>query len=424
MINNYETGLRTQDVHQALRNVDPHSPALVPLTKTRLVGSAADVASLIRGRELIQDVFALQVIAARELDVAPSSFERVLEVLETCGLIDVMRNSRGEAVGIIEQVPSYRALYEKLGSVWRESRPRQLEEEILAVVRRLARGPMALESLAAEVGVDSSPDEIVALGRETSILKVATTLDGDILYSPYSAFENPAAVRRLLHEHGSSQMQAELEALHRHQGLAITAGTYPMLADAVARGLISAPSVALPDGKETPFAVLPYSLDRELLVGRKPVLDKALAIVACLRCAQKFGGFTNLADELAVISAFLDPDKGELTPHGSHERQYALLRNLGIIRFGCDPHPGRKWVQPVFVDTADNREAMEIARELIDVGETMAGRTPPLETRRLLDVNASYMRPIQTVARTRAKPDLSPAHYRDFWSALMEGRSE
>ncbi|WP_190100574.1 hypothetical protein [Streptomyces griseoflavus] len=416
---NYEAGLRSQDVHQGLRNMDPHSPALVPLTKTRLVGSAADVASLIRGREVVQDVSALQVIAVRELDVAPSSFEQVLDVLETAGFIDLARNNRGEPVGLTENVPVYRTLYEDLGSAWRESRPRQIEEEMLAVVRRLAKGPIPVESLVSEVGVGSNPDEIVMLGRDSSILRVESTLDGDILYSPFSAFENPSVLNDLLMEHGSTQMQDEFEKLHGHQGLPITAGAYPMLTDAVARGLISAPSVALPDGKEMAFAVLPYTLDRELLTGRKPVLDKALAIVACVRCGQQFGGSTNVASALSIIDTLLDPARGRLSPHSSHERQYALMRNLGVIRFDADPYPGGTWVQPVFVNTRDNREAMGIARELIASGEMMTGRTPSLETRKLLDLDASYLRPIQTVSRTRARPDVSPAQYRGFWDALM-----
>lgn len=416
----YVAGLRSQDVHQGLRNMDPHSPALVPLTKTRLVGSAADVAALIRGRDVIRDVSALQMIAVRELDVAPSSFDQVLEVLENAGFVDISRNARGEPVGLTENVPVYRTLYEDLGSAWRESRPRQIEEELVAVVQRLAAGPVPVESLQAELGLDSKPDDIVVIGRDSSILQVASTIDGDILYSPFTAFENPALLNELLREHGSAQMQAEFEQLHKHQGLAISKTDHPMLTDAVSRGLLSAPSVKLPGNKGLmSFAVLPYTLDRELLTGRKPVLDKALAVVACVRCGQTYGGSTNVSSALAIIATLLDPNRGSLRPHSSHQRQYALMRNMGIIRFGADPDPRGTWVTPTFVDTPDNREAMAIARDLIAVGETMAGRTPPPGTQSLLDLDASYLGPIQTISRTRTRPDVSPNEYRGVWDALM-----
>ena len=51
----------------------------------------------------------------------------------------------------------------------------------------------------------------------------------------------------------------------------------PMLYDAIGRGLILGPAVELPGGAgEQPVATMPYTLDRELLIGEKPVLDKAL----------------------------------------------------------------------------------------------------------------------------------------------------
>ncbi|MEV7068525.1 hypothetical protein AB0N97_37950 [Streptomyces collinus] len=63
-----------------------------------------------------------------------------------------------------------------------------------------------------------------------------------------------------------------------------------------------------PDGTLQPFAALPYVLGRDLLRGRKPVLDKALAVLACLRCGQHFGGYTSLpghalVDELQTLLA-------------------------------------------------------------------------------------------------------------------------
>ena len=50
-----------------------------------------------------------------------------------------------------------------------------------------------------------------------------------------------------------------------------------------------------PGGTLQPFATLPYTLDPGLLRSRKPVLEKALAVLACLRCGQHFGGATSLS---------------------------------------------------------------------------------------------------------------------------------
>jgi hypothetical protein len=55
----FQQGLRCQDVHSGVRNVDPNSPSLAPLNDTRVVGMAATVAGLIRGRDVIDDAQSL-----------------------------------------------------------------------------------------------------------------------------------------------------------------------------------------------------------------------------------------------------------------------------------------------------------------------------------------------------------------------------
>jgi hypothetical protein len=54
-VDSYTEGLRCQDVNAGLRTFDATSAVLTPVKKTRLIGMAADLASLIRDRELISD---------------------------------------------------------------------------------------------------------------------------------------------------------------------------------------------------------------------------------------------------------------------------------------------------------------------------------------------------------------------------------
>lgn len=73
-------GLRCQDVNAGVRNFDATSPILTPVKKTRPVGMAADLAALVRGRELISDMAALESVAAAALDVPSTSFDAVLTI--------------------------------------------------------------------------------------------------------------------------------------------------------------------------------------------------------------------------------------------------------------------------------------------------------------------------------------------------------
>lgn len=413
----YTQGLRCQDVNAGVRNFDATSPILTPVKKTRLVGMAADLAALVRGRELISDMGALESVAAAELDIPSTSFDAVLALLEEARLVDLTRG-KGEITGLTSEVPQYRDLYTTLGEVWRARHPSQLEEEVVAVIDRLARGPVAAESLVPLVGVERSDvDRILELGTEAELIKAVSGVDGTILYSPYTAFENPKLLADLAEKHGSDRLLAEFQAIRERQGLAVTSSEYPMLYDAIGRGLILAPAVELPGGAgEQPFATLPYTLDRGLLIGEKPVLDKALAVIACVRCGEQFGGYTSLSDPVFAISALLA--YGELEPHSSSRRQYRLMRNKGIIAYGPDKQPWGSWVTPTLIDTPDNRRALEIARDLLMLGESMSGRDAQT-ARDLLSTDARYLTPMKTVKSIKPRLIHKESEYARVIAAVM-----
>jgi hypothetical protein len=74
----FKAGLRCGDVHAGLRNVDPNSPGSIPLADTRVIGMAANLASLVRGQDVIEDAEALKTIAAEQLDISPYAFREVV----------------------------------------------------------------------------------------------------------------------------------------------------------------------------------------------------------------------------------------------------------------------------------------------------------------------------------------------------------
>lgn len=73
----FDEGLRCQDVHAGLRNVDPNSGTLEPLMDTQMIGMAASLAALIRGQEVVNDAHVLRAVAAEQLDVNQFAFDPV-----------------------------------------------------------------------------------------------------------------------------------------------------------------------------------------------------------------------------------------------------------------------------------------------------------------------------------------------------------
>src|SRR5207249_1758338 len=139
----------------------------------------------------------------------------------------------------------------------------------------------------------------------------------------------------------------------------------------VNRGLIMAPTVTRPDRSEQTFACLPYSINSEYLTTKKTILDKALAIVACVRCGEHFGGVTAIHSPARILGRLLDPDSGySINPHSSSRRQYQLLFKMQVVDF----EPSGHWVKPRLIPTQDNREAVQLALDLLAFGEQVRDR--------------------------------------------------
>lgn len=178
-----------------------------------------------------------------------------------------------------------------------------------------------------------------------------------------------------------------------------------------------APSVKLPNGQMQAYAAMPYVSDSTLLQSRKPVLDKALAVLACLRAAESHSEHNTLSPAALtrVIDKLLDPNRGFLRPHGSHRRQYELIRNAGLIRFAPDTRPKGTWVVPTFIDSPDNREALQLAKDLIIHGELVEQRVDDSTAQQVLD-GSGFTAPMQTMHRLRKSAGLDPKH----WDSVFE----
>jgi hypothetical protein len=422
----FDEGLRCQDVHSGLRNVDPNSSLLGPLNDTRIVGMAATVAGLIRGRDVVDDARALMVVSAHQLDVDMLAFNEVIGLLEDAGFVGGVQRQGGKIKTFTENVPFYDDLYATLGTAWRSRAPTELEQQLLVVVHGLARTPIPLESLAQTLDLDAADvPQLREVAEGAGLMQTLRTIDGEVAYSPFFGFEHPQLLGELVLKHGSDRLIAEFLAVRAKQGLPIGPTTFPMLTEAVAGGLVMAPTVTLPGGAQQAFAALPYATDSKLLIAQKPVLDKALAVLACLRCAESFGGYNNLSAQglVNVIDKLLDPNRGFLSPHSGHKRQYELMRNAGLILFGPDTMPGGVWVTPTFIDTEDNRAALALARDLLTHGESIGQRVDDSLARDALESGTGYTAPMQTTHRVRKSVQPSAREFEKIFEAAMGMRA-
>lgn len=213
-MNTFDEGLRCQDVHSGLRNLDPNSPVLAPLTETQKIGMAAGLASLIKGQDVVVDAQALRTVAAEQLDVSPYAFNDVVYSLEQAGFVSNIQTSGSRIISFNEEVPYYRGMYEGLGEAWRDNAPSALEQQVVALVDGLASAPLPVEELADRLGLDSSDlPQILEVGRESHLVKIIDLSDGKMAYSPFMGFEKPDAISDLVIQYGGHEIADAFQTL-------------------------------------------------------------------------------------------------------------------------------------------------------------------------------------------------------------------
>jgi hypothetical protein len=416
-IERFKEGLRSQDVHAGLRNVDPNSGLVVQYTETtRLIGMAASLAMTIKGQDVIEDAESLKVIASDQLDIDAFAFKDIIGLLEEIGAIYNVQLDGKKIKKFSEKIPLHKDLYEYLGEAWEDRNPDEVEISMLFTIDELAKRPFKYSEFEKSFGLDPKAQEIVLeLGNKSELIKTIELSDGDkIFYSPYFTFENPQILSELFSNHPEGDIKSEFEKIKNYQGLPVT-DELPVLSDAISRGLLQAPSIEDPSGLERSFAFTPYMVGQDFLIQKKAILEKALAVLACVRCGENFGGFTAISNPEAILEALLDPIRGrKLRPHSSHRRQYRLLHRRGIVRF----IPSGSWVQPQLIDTEDNIAAVKMAIELLKYsGEALDSRGIPPDAPKLLMNQGRYVSPIMNVHRNRNKLLLTDSHWEDLVNA-------
>lgn len=422
-MNEFEAGLRAQDVHAGLRNLDQSSGILVPLADTQRIGMAAGIAALIRGRDVIDDVQSLQVIAAEQLDITPFAFTAVVDTLEQVGFISAVKRTGVRVESFSENVPFYADLYEQLGTHWRASKPTEFEQQVIALVDGLAHAPIPYDEAADRLGLDTSEfADVLELSEQTDLIKTVELGRDKILFSPFFGFENPDLIAQIVQDHGSAEIADAFATLRDQQGLPLSMAS-EVIEDAVARGIIMAPSVELPSGEFEAFATLPYTIDRQVLKGEKPIMEKTLAIIACLRTGQHFGGYSSLPARSLVMAIDKLLRQGYIDPHSSSERQYRLLSRAGVIELGPDNVSWGRWRTPTLIDTPDNRAALMMAKDLLSYGESVASRVGGTEAAgTLLNSDDPYGTPMRTVQRYKKKKHLTDRQWQSAVDKMLGHR--
>jgi hypothetical protein len=322
------------------------------------------VSALIQGRDVISDYSRLEA-AAGEIGIDDTLLERALQNLEEVGYVRLKTMEGGRVIRVQESVPLLSSAYDGLGAIWEKSKPSELEAHSMAVLDDACLTPVETSSIVERHDVSMEElDQLVDVGQAVGYLARVNHKGSrkEILYSPLHFDEHPQQLIELASRHPGHVLASTLETARAHQGVPAERLDERLVHDALALGALDIPAVESLAG-EHKFVFAPV---KGYTPVEKAVLQKARAIIACVRYGEHFGTITRIRDPLAILHALRI--RGRLGAHTEIVYQYRVLRDLGIADIVREKKTGRYEV--VFRPTADNQAALNLAIELVSFGET------------------------------------------------------
>lgn len=414
-----QISLRSYDIALGFRNVDERSGALSDCSGTHITGMAAILAGTVKGRDIVKDGRKFKQLAADVLRISPYAFESVIQELELVGFIRNVRRSDNLVLSFTESIPlAYDDVHERLGESWLSRSHSELEQKFLATVDTLAAGPTLTETLREDLDVDTSTERLLrALGPQAELIRYYRLNDGsELAASPLYAFENPDTLVDLFERHPADSVRREFGRLKQQPGLPILMNhSDPIIEDMIRLGLVPAPTLVGSDNRRRSFVVLPYGVDPVYLKRGKHILDKAITLVACVRCGEVSGGVSRIRFPDALLAKLMDKERGyQLAGHSSTKRQYEPLIAAGMLRVSL----GGTYPSIQLIPTEDNIDAVRLARVLLRrQGEGMPERGNEREAADLLFTGGDYLVPIETIGLARrVESALTQTEVSEFWA--------
>jgi hypothetical protein len=368
---------RLQDINEGLVR---QSGGLVEahFRKSKRFGAAARICNVIRGYDVVKDFNALAA-AAGELGISADTLDAGLRELEEVGYVSIQR-SGGDITKIEERVPLLNDRFEAIGQKWLDSHPSELESAGLTMLDDLLISPHRARELCRRLGIDQQSFGIIRdVGQTGEFLKTyQSPVDGaEIAYSPLYHDENPEKIIQLIDSFPDENVIARLRSVRDYQGKPVDTINDPVLLAAIQTGCVPTPTVISSQGAKK-FMFTPLQGVGTI---EKALLEKARAIVACVRYGQHFAAVTKIGDPLCILDRL--KSRKVIGPHSEIKDQYVLLQKLGIGRIAKSPYHSDRYNFHL-LDTEENLRALDMAVQYLTVHEIVRGDPREDEARQLL----------------------------------------
>jgi hypothetical protein len=334
------------------------------LKKTRLIGACAQLSTVIKDQEVVENYQQLEV-AAGEIGIDDVLLEKCLEQMQEIEFVRIKTGTGGDIRRIDVKVPLLRGIYDQLGELWGQLGPSDFEKVTVALLDELTVIPQKAKAIQGRYNLNADDFDVVRdIGCGASFIgNYISPKDGEeIWYSPLHWDENPEKIFELCRTHPSFEISKAFKEVRDLQGLPADRITDSVLTAAIALQCLPTPAVTSMAGKKH-FVFTPMT---GIGPEEKSILNKARAIIACVRYGEHYGSITKIHDPKLLVEIL--KARKYLKPHSETLRQYETLRNLGVGRISRDKlHSDRYWFH--LIDNDENMKAIDLALQMLTVGE-------------------------------------------------------
>ena len=342
------------------------------------LGMATRLALHIRGLPLI-NYNTLKLVANHFLNIPSIAVERIVRLLAEVEFVRIQQTG-STITGVLATVPYYDELYETLGAFASNERQfNEAEELTLDLVERLAKSPEKIDSLRNKLGAEKALFERgVAVGRAGSYLINRRFRGRDILINPTYFSENADLFADAVAATEATNIKTLLSAIRESQGwplaliekkghlggVSIEPSQLKLLKRLAQDGMVKPPTIETTYAGKNHFIFTPTPAEGVLSSSKRDTYERALAIVAAVRQGQLLPRRHAIRSPGAVLNTLRTNLRlGKATTEAT--QQY---KQLTVLRIAKLRDVGYGYSELEIINTRENREALNIAYELVDEG--------------------------------------------------------
>jgi len=364
-----------------------------------VVGMAVRLALHIQGLPAIKYEI-LKLVANHYLEIPTVSVRRIVEVLADVEFVKLQ--AAGKTINIIvPNVPYYDEVYSGLGNFGKTEGFNEQEQLSIEILCRLAKSPENIDALRNSVGIEESTfKRALDVGQEGAYLRLHRTRGRDIALSPAFFSENADVFADMVAGTGANDVRMVLDALRKIQGIPLSlvekqqeiAGIrlsndqINLLKRLAQDGAVRPPSISTPHKGSNYFLFTPTPGDAGLAPTKREIYEKAMAIVAAIRQGQFLSRQYAIRSPGAVLYRLKNDLKlSATTETATQYKQLTVLRVAKLVQVGSSG-----FYELHIIDTPANREALQIAYDLVDSG-VASGTEIDEDVKNLLQKDQEYV---------------------------------